>query len=840
MKKNIFFLILLLYAFGCLAQQKTIAKGIVLDAKTKEPVSYATVVFSEGGANTNTDAYGKFLIEKNGNASTLKISAVGYVTKKIKINALKTNELEVNLVENIEELRELVVKPQKYKKKNPAVDLVEQVFLNKDKNRKESLNYYQFDTHEKLRFEINGVTEKFKNRFYFKPFRFAFDYCDTNTVNQKITLPFFFRERLLTTFYRQFPNSKKEQLHAERQTAFEEDYDVDKEGISQYITNMYAEIDIYSPIITLLNKEFIGPLSGNATSFYRFYITDTIKTSTEKMAAVYFSPINKNDLAFMGTMLIALDSTYAIRKVDMGISKDINLNWVSNIKIAQQFDFQGNGTSRRLVVTDETMALDMKIWKNREGRSILATKQNFYKNYALNQPLPDSIYAGKVQLKKDTGNLARTFDFWRSNRIDSLQKIENELKIMVDSVKTTKAFKVLEGFGKVMTVGFIQSKYIDFGQVGTLVRYNELEGLRLQGTVRANPKAFPKIRWRTYLAYGFLDQQWKYGSFLTYAFKNAKPSRFPVNQMRISYEKNLQFPGAGNNSVGLAGSLQRPGTVRMLWNENYNAAYMREFLNGFSYNIFGNRKFLEEASLQSTENQDIKPTATTIVGGFVRYAPNEKFYQGVNERVPIRSKAPVFMLNYRAGIKGLLGGEFAFQKVDFRIDKYFYLKMFGKSTFSLETGAIFGRVSYPLLEIHRANQSFIFDETAFSQMNYLEFVSDRYATLHYNHDFQGILLNRIPLIKKMRLREGITFKALYGGLSKNNTPTANNGLQPFPINEDGIPLTQSLGNQPYMEMGVGVGNILGGLRIEYIRRLSYLNLPNVQKEGLKIMFAIDF
>jgi hypothetical protein len=279
----------------------------------------------------------------------------------------------------------------------------------------------------------------------------------------------------------------------------------------------------------------------------------------------------------------------------------------------------------------------------------------------------------------------------------------------------------------------------------------------------------------------------------------------------------------------------------LLWNRNIRLDYSRELKNGVSFAINTTRKAVTEAIESTTSEPNTAMQAiTTEVGGWIRLAPNEKFFQNREDRIGIRSKNPIFMLQYRAGLKGILGGQYVYQRASIRADKVFYVAPFGKSRWMTEVGQIFGKVSYPFLEIHRANRSYFFDDNGFNLMNYLEFVSDRYAVLHINHDFEGVFLNRVPLIKKLRLREGFTFKALYGSLSDKNVPTANNGLQAFPLNDDNQPITQGLSRKPYMEVSAGIGNIFGFLRLDYIWRLSYKDNPNVNNWGLKLQFSTGF
>lgn len=606
---------------------------------------------------------------------------------------------------------------------------------------------------------------------------------------------------------------------------------------------MYSDIDIYEPTIKLLDKQFVGPLSGAATTFYHFYITDTIKVDNQRFASLYFAPINKNDLAFMGTMLVALDGSYAVKSVDMSVSKDININWVSEIKIKQSFDFQGDSTNRRLLIKNDELIFDLKIFKNKEGRSLLVTKKNSYQKFLLNQPQDDTLYQGKVTELRDTGNIEKTPQYWAAHRTDSLSSKEVGIKIMLDSLKKMRLVKNITAFSNFMGTGVVNVGKLQLGNLSSLFRYNDVEGYRLQLNLRTNDRYFKKYRLGAYAAYGFTDQNWKYGGSATFAFKGARPARFPLNQLKISYENDLFLPGQNSNiGQNILNSVQNEGTNRLLRNEQTKIEYFKEYKNnGILYSLNALHKSVTEAGIAEGNPQNADhQVLTTEVGLWVRYAPNAKFYQTRESRQAIRSKFPVFDFFYKASLKGVLGGEFAYQRASLRVNKVFYVAPFGKSRWMLEGGQIFGQVSYQFLEIHQANRSYFFDDSGFNLMNYLEFVSDRYAMLHINHDFEGIFFNRIPLLKKFRLREGVTFKALYGSLSEKNIPSSSNGLQAFPSDANKQPLTQAIGQMPYMEASAGVGNLLGFLRIEYIWRLTHKNLPNVQKNGVKLMFSVEF
>lgn len=851
---------LLLFALGTqaplLAQNKTLTavKGRVLDAKTKEALPYATVQFDDAPTGVRTDIDGNFYIERKGPAQKIRVSYVGYPTTLLAIRSGEYNEVTVNLEENSVNIKEVMVKPEKYRRKNnPAVDLIEEVFKHKDLNRKEGLDYFSYEKYEKLQFDLNNITDQFRKKWYLKKFQVIFDHVDTNKVNGKISMPFYLRERLMQVCYRKDPKAVREFLIAEQQTSLDKNYDVDQAGISEYLSTMYQDVDIYEPTIFLLNNQFIGPLSGAATAFYRFYIVDTVELGGERFADVFFSPKNKNDLAFMGNMLVALDSTYAVRRVEMGISKEINMNWVSDLHIEQEFDFYGEGANRRLMLIQDAITMDFSVLKKAEGRSMLARKTCSYRNYALNKPLADTLFAGPDRLIRDTAG-AYTHDtaFWRAHRHIPLSFREEQIGQVVDSIQRVPIFRHTLNAITIFGTGFYKTGWFEWGMVGTFLSYNDIEGLRLKVGGRTNLKFSENLVLEGYVAYGTRDKAWKYMGSVTYAFKGHRARMFPMKQFTLSFQQDLRIPGVDFQFVSQDNiflSVQRSASNRMLLNRITKMEYMREYRNGLSYSTGFQRREMSAAGAltldaEKVNGDGLQPLGILTTSEFnfmLRYAPDEKFYQGPTYRYPMLNRNPVFNLGYKLGVKGILGGEYQYHKLTARARKTFFVAPFGHSEITLEAGKTWGAVPYPLLEIFRGNQSYSFDWYAYNLMNFMEFAGDQYGSLMWHHNLNGFVLNKVPLLRKLQWREVFSFKCLYSALSRNNQPGADNGLPVFPIDAEGAQLARSLTyGKPYMEFSAGVSNIFRVLRVDYVQRLHYNDFPGVSKWGVRLGIQMGF
>lgn len=841
---------LCLLASNLLAQKSIAVHGKVIDAQTKEGLSYATIQIPDLNLGTRTDIDGNFLIEVPLTNNQIRVSYVGYTNQTITIKPGQTNELIVGLVDANFNLKEVEVRPDKYRRKNnPAVNLINEVFAHKDQNRKEGLNFYRYEAYEKLQLDLNNVTDKFRNRRALRKFQFIFENVDTNQVNRKVALPVYLRERILNVVYRKNPKETKEYVLGEKQAGLE-GY-VDGDGVSAYLNNMYQKVDIYDSNISLLGTQFIGPLSPLAPTLYRFYIMDTLEFQGARCVDIFFAPAIKSDLAFMGNMLVALDSTYAVRKVQMGISKEINLNWVSDLHLEQEFEFFGEGPNRRLMLVKDDISMDFQIVKSEKGRSILGHKTVSYRNYSLNQALPDSLFRNQLAsvIVKDATN--RTVDFWEENRHNPLSKTENGIYKMVDSVQNVPAFRRASDIAILLLAGYKSLAWFDLGPVNTFYSFNDVEGFRMRLGGRTNTRLVKNLLAEWYGAYGTKDKIWKYYGGLTYAFTNKVPRNFPMNQLTVAFQNEVQIPGQELQFVqedNFLLSFKRGVNNKMIYTRSFRADYIRELQKGLTYTFSASRVDQTPGGVLNfdyrTSNdgpiQYLDQIITTEIGGSVKFAPNQKFYQGKTYRIPIDSKYPTFLIGVRAGFKNLLNGGYNYQIVTAKITKIFYIAPLGISDWTLEAGRILGTLPYPLLKVHAANQTYSYQLYAYNLMNFLEFASDKYVELSVQHNFNGLIFNKIPLIRKLKWREVASFKGLYGGLDEKNRPSDTNGQLRFPVDEENKTLTRTLENKPYIEASVGIANIFRLFRVDYVRRLTYVDAPNISKWGIRARFKIEF
>jgi hypothetical protein len=875
--------ILCVLPISLLSAQKTTVRGKVIDDKTKVTMPYVNVQFDGTSVGVTSDIDGNFYFDTKLPVSKIRVTSVGYKTFIVSIKASEINEIEVKLQVLSNDLDEVVVRSGKYRNRgNAAVELIQKVIDHKDLNRKENLPYLSYRKYEKVEFALNNITAKFRNGFVGKKMPFVFDNLDTNKASGKVNLPFFLRESLVDIYSRNSPKSLKQYVRGEKNTTLP-GY-LDDDGISGSIDNMYREVDFYKNTVSLLSVDFTSPLSPISPQIYRFYILDTVVLKGTPCVHLYFAPRQKADLAFMGNLWIALDSSYALRKIEAGIPKDINLNWVNEMQIEQEFEWvnsennsennsekgtpqyrtpsdipkigksdflsknQDSTSNRGLMLVKDGIFMDYGIGEGKNMRSMLGRKTTTYSQFTINQPLSDSLFRPLEKVIRPDLITKDPEKFWSENRPDTLNMREKGIVKTIDSLNNFKPFtRVMKGLRLLLDSYWTVGQF-EIGSTNTFYSYNGIEGYRLRFGGRTNLKFSEKVLLDGYVAYGLKDERWKGMGSLTYSFSKREVRKYPLNQIKLGYQNDVKIPGQIQQD-NLASSVQRSANNRMMYTETVSAEYLKEVRSGFSYSISARHQEQEGAGLlkfdyfEGNNKLQLKRLITTEVGVGFRYAPNEQFYQTPTYRTQILNKYPIINLSFTKGLKGVLGGEYDYGNVKLKVEKVFYLAPLGQLESIIEGGKTFGRVPYPLLILHRANQTFFYQQESFNLMNYLEFVSDHYASVNIYHNFQGFFFNRIPLIKKLQWREVFTLKALWGGVNKFNTPDADNHLIRLPtdvIDGKEVPITYTLGGKPYLEASVGIGNIFHLIRIDYVQRLNYLDHPGVSSWGIRGKVKFEF
>ena len=844
--RTVFLCVLLSFAITINAQ--TVIKGFVRDAVTQEPMSFVSIYF-EGGKGVTSNDDGSYSIEtNNAKFTTLIFSYTGY--KKVIKKIIPQTEQTLNVdMQTTNSLRTVVIKAQrgKYRNKdNPAVELIDKVIANKSKNRITAYDFVQYEQYEKLGLSLTNKPEKLANSRLFRNYKFILDNVDTTTLEGKAIIPVYLEEKLSQNYYRKNPLKNKSYVLAEKKVSYGDL--LDDNGITSYLKRLYADINIYDNNVVILTTQFLSPIADMAPTFYRFYITDTVENDGIKLIKLNFMPRNTTDLLFRGIMYVTLDGNYGVQKINMSISKKANLNWARELKIYQ--DFEKSTADGRYHVIKSSMKAEFALRQNSSG-GVLGERTVSFKNFIPNIPAADSIYNGKDLVQQTIAGSEKD-SFWIASRHQQLSAVESKVYANIDSLKNMKSFKNTLKVATLLFSGYIKFGVFELGNTNTFYSFNSLEGFRVKVGGRTTPQFSKHIYLEGYGGYGFKDKIYKYLVAGAYSFNGKSIYTYPLNYLKFTRQYETALPGqelvfAAEDNFLL--SFKRGTTNKWFYQDSYKLEYIREFGKNFTYKL--RYRFLNQTPAGSLVFEKpsagridtISNIATSEIGAELRWAPHEQFYQGINIRVPIRNKYPVFTLRIQDGIKGLFKGQYNYQQVTLAIAKRCYLSQLGYADVTLERGHIFGQVPFPLLDIHIANQSYAYQLNAYNLMNFMEFVSDNYLAVNSDFYFNGFFFNKIPLLKKLKLREVASFKILYGSIRDENNPSKNTDVYQFPKNNLlGIPVqtTYSLNKTPYVEASVGIANIFKIIRLDLVKRFTYLDHPDISTWGIRTRVRFDF
>ncbi|MES2389645.1 MAG: DUF5686 family protein [Bacteroidota bacterium] len=824
--------------------QTTVLRGKITDSKTGEGLPFASVVCLGTGTGTNTDLDGNYILRLTGPCDKVQYSYIGYKSLQRQVKQGEEQIVNVRLESEVVELKEVVVKKSKQaryrNKNNPAVELIREVIAHKASNKPEAYDYVEYEEYEKLGFSISNTVNRFKNSKLLKRYKFLLDNQDSSKIQGVSLLPVFLQERLTSNFYRKNPRKTKTFVKAEKKVSFEQ-Y-IDNNGLSSYLNHIYQDIDIYDNNISVVTNQFLSPISDNGPLFYQYFIVDTVTLDNIKLVHMDFVPRNTTDFLFQGQMYISLDGNFGVQRINMEVNKRINLNWVRELHVNQVFERNQDGRYR---LSKSDLYADFGIFKGRGG--IFGERTVSYRDYKTGIPHPDSLYSGMGTVESPEA-YTRDEAYWVAGRHDSLSKAESRVYTNIDSLQKMPSFRRTADLLTLVLAGYKSFGPFEVGPVNTFYSWNPVEGFRLRAGGRTTPNFSKKINFETYGAYGFTDKKWKYYLGTTYSFTNRSIYEFPVRSLRLSYQNDTKIPGQELQFVQEDNALlsfKRGQNNKWLYNQIFNAEYLHELRSHISFKAgFKNWTQTPAGALsfvnhETGENLVTHEITTTELSGEIRWAPREQFYQGKLYRMPIFNRYPIFTLRANAGVKGILNSGYNYQSLTINIFKRTYLSQLGFTDLMLEGGHTFGKVPYPLLTIHRANQTYSYQLQSYNLMNFLEFVSDNYAGVSADHNFNGFIFNKIPLLKRAKLREVASLKVLWGSLRHENASGVNGNFD-FPTVTGGSPGTFSLEKRPYIEGSLGIANIFKLLRVDVVKRFTYLDHPNVSSIGIRFRFKFDF
>ncbi len=839
---------------GTLRAQNVTLKGTVTDSITGEPLPYASLLLQGTGLGCVTDGNGQFSLVLPRRSGTLRVSFMGYRTKNIGLSTRQSFvDMAIQLSPDGVSLKEVVVKPrkEKYRKKeNPAVAFVRQVIARRKENSPRNHQYFSYDQYEKTLFGKNDYTPKKRKDGKKGKFDFLSEFVDTLEDGVTI-LPVSEKEKVQTVYWRKSPSTEKQVVKGYKSSGIDEIFSSD--GIQQFLGEVFKEVDIFQNDVPLFLQRFVSPLSTMGPDYYKYYLLDTVTVNNQRCVDLGFVPHNSETWGFTGHLYVTLDSTFFVERAVLNVPKKINLNYVSKLSIEQ--DFVRTADSTRLI-TKNDISVNFKLTERTKG--MYARRLNIYTNHSFDAPAPDEMkyFDESAPVISLQGSRHQTDAFWEENRpLEAANRNANTTESLMKRLNQVPAFRYTMRFLSIMFNGYIPThpdpskNMFEFGPMNSTINNNSLEGMRYRIGGSTTPAFNKRLFLDGYVAYGVKDKRLKYDGLVEYSFTDRKEYRkeFPVHSLRFEYMYDINKLGQSymyTSKDNMMLMIRRKKDHDISYLRQAELTYTRELYSGISYKaILRNRReyatelavfdrFEADGSLLPQSHYDM----TQLELNF-RYAHNEKFYQTRNLRIPITFDAVIVNLNHVMAVKNVLGSDYSYQRTDIGFQKRFWLSAFGYVDIIAKAGKVWTKDPWPLLIIPNANLTYTIQPESYTNMNALEFINDEYLSWDVTYYMNGNLLNRLPLIKKLKWREVFCFRGLYGHLTDKNNPlksATSEGLYRFPT------YTHLMGKTPYMEASVGIENIFKFLRIDYVWRLSYRNHENIQKSGVRMTIELSF
>jgi hypothetical protein len=832
--------------------------GTVLDSITGERLGYITIQELATTNGTMTDDMGTFSLNVKSGA-TLRVSCVGYRPKTLNAGKYSHN-VTIRIASSDQEIKEVVVKPkrERYRRKdNPSVELARNIIERKGLHAPSEHDYYSCERYDKMTYSFNNFDEGLQKAWK-KKFDFIENYIDTALLSGSPILPISTDERVETLYYRREPQSRKTVIEAMQHAGMDDMFP--DELVQLMKTEVFPEVDLNENDVYLFTNKFVSPLSSFAISFYKFYILDTVQWADgNRYIDLGFAPLVPESFGFIGHLYVSTDSTFFVRQAELNVPPDINLNFVRNMRITLDYDRLPDSTR---ICRSSTFDSEMNLTQNTMG--LYAHRTCAYSNYRFEEPqntgLATSPFNALGPVIEAPDLMKRGEEYWSMHRYGKGVPHEKSVASMLTEMRKVPLFYYSEKVLTMLFKGYVpmgkkpyeENKFL-VGPLNTMISHNSFEGWRVRAgglTTAALDKHWFGFG---YVAYGFDDAKVKGEAKLEYSFKPKKmhANEFPIHSIRarFNYDTKLLGEEFSTSKDNFLLSIKRDDDEKITYERNFELTYTREFWSGFSFYLtlanqrnFATRLTRFERVGDGLELPHYDMNTATLN---LRYAHNERFMQSRTSRIPVNKQTPVFSLTHTMARKGLLGTDYDYQRTEFKFSKRCWLSAFGYVDTNLACGKVWTESPYTMLCLPNANLAYTIQDQSFAQMNAMEFINDEYATWDLVYFLNGCVFNTIPLLRRLKWREVVSFRGLVGSLSDKNDPNsvADDGATPLNPDLFRFPDENSvyrMEHTPYMEFAVGVENILKCLRVDYIRRLTYLDHPNINKNGIQVTMHLTF
>ena len=797
--------------------------GRVFDAETDETLPFVNVAFKDSKVGATTNMQGQYTIETYYATDSLIASFVGYKPQAHRVKLDRTQTIDFHLQPGSVSLGEVVISAKDFV--DPAMLLLDKIIRYKPVNNREKLDAYSYEVYNRIQFDLNNLSEKFTERKIFKNFDFVFNHLDS--THGKVALPFFMTESLSDYYYRRKPKGRKEIIRATKVSG------VNNESVTQFLGQMYQDVNVYNNAVNIFGKNFVSPISDYAKLFYEFSLVDSSYIDGKWCYRMDFKPKNRNELVFKGHFWVN-DTTYAIKEIDANILPTANINFITDLHVHHLYH---EVEPEVWMLIKESLLADFTIVESEMG--FYGHKTTTYTDFVINKPRESEFYGGAEHVIVESQVNEKDEEYWDSVRHEGITAKERGIYQMVDSLKTNRVFMSYVDIVNFIFQGYWIDGKVEYGPVFTFLSYNAVEGLRPKFGLRTSNDFSTNLMLEGYLAYGTRDERFKYMLGGKYFL-----SKNPRQSVSASYSEDYELIGQSTNYFPRDHFIQfltsRNPQDRLIFNKQARVSLDREWFTGFSTSLEFRHRKLSSAGDWNFERyvdvgdavvvRDVADLVTSEISVGARFAYRERFVEGEFERISLGSLWPIIAVKADFGIKGVLGGEYDYQKLVASASDKIPIGPLGNFYYTMEAGKTWQDLPYPLQFVHSGSESIFYNKAAFNTMNYFEFVSDQYVSARLEHHFEGLFFNKIPLFQRLKWREIVGVNGIYGSFkSLDETelilPDRTYTFEP---------------GKPFVEAYVGVDNIVKFIRVDAVWRLSYIDHSRTQRFSILLGFIIQF
>ena len=860
------------FIISCLAFSPTVAQtltGHILDAETGDSISFASCSYRGHGVAVSSDINAFFTIARH-DGWPLTFSAIGYQPQTIIVDGRTPHYLRIKLKPDSKVLGEVTIKAKRKRysrKNNPAVELMKKVVAAKKRTDLSNHDYYQYNKYQKLTLALNDITPALLDSGRFAKKQWLVNQVETCPYNDKLILPISVDETVSQIIYRKSPHDEKTIIKGMNNTGINELIQTG-DILTTLMKDVFTDINIYDDQIRLLQYPFTSPIGDDAIAFYRYYIHDTIYVGRDLCFHLEFVPNNQQDFGFRGELYVLADSSFQVKRCEMTIPKRSDVNFVENMKVTQEFTQLPDG---EWVLSVDDMFTELKVASFLQQFAVIRNTR--LTDYAFDE-LPRQLFKGKKKEVKDVNAMMQGDDFWSKYRQVELTKSESSMDAFVHGLEQIKGFNYIIFVAKAFIENFVETgtpktpSKVDIGPINTMITRNFVDGYRFRVSAQTTANLDSNFFASGYIARGVDSKKTYYKGDLIWSFnkKEYLPREFPKRTLTLSSTYDVMSPSdkfMHTDKDNVFTSFKWAKVDKMMFYNRQSLTFEREEDWGFRTTVAlkaeenegagqlffvplsksGDRTTWTNFSNHALGNMAATPSQslrTTELRAELRFAPGETFINTKQRRLPINLDSPVFTVSHTMGLKDFLGGDYTYNFSEATIFKRFWLKSWGKLDFYMKGGIQWNQVPFPLLIMPETNLSYIMQDYTFTLINNMEFLNDRYASAMLLWDLNGKIFNRIPLLRKLKWREWLTVKCLWGDLSDKNNPmlAQNAGSDVLMYFPEGSYLMDS--KRPYWEVSAGIHNIFKIVHVEYVRRLSYLDLPTAHKHGVRFMIRMTF